>query len=267
MAKYSNTVEYQIRTTLDNSGLTKFQTQLQNLQTELRTMSQLNLIDPTKANKAIETIKQVQTAMQNAFNPKLGIMNNQALISQLNNIKGGFNQIYRDMSLAGTKGLNAFTQLYGQVHKIDTGMKQVSSTTDKIANTIGNTFRWGIIASVFSNILNSLHKSVDYVKELDNSLTQIQMVSASSRDVMNDFAKQANEAAKKLGGTTVQMTEATKVFIQQGLSLSESTMMGEYAVHLANVSEQDSAAASDEITAYRNAFNISLEDMGNAISK
>lgn len=141
LAKYSNTVEYQIRTTLDRSGLTQFQTQLRDLQTELRSMSQLDLIDSTRAKQAIATINQVQTAMKNAFNPKLGMMDNRVLISQLNNIKGGFNQIYKSMSLAGTQGLNAFTQLYGQVHKIDTGMKQVSSTTDKIANTISNTFR------------------------------------------------------------------------------------------------------------------------------
>ena len=63
------------------------------------------------------------------------------------------------------------------------------------------------------------------------------------------------------------MTEATKVFIQQGYSLDKSSQLGEYAVHLANVSEQDSATASDEITAYMNAFKIPLEDLGNAISK
>jgi len=124
-----------------------------------------------------------------------------------------------------------------------------------------------MIASVFSGMMNSIHKSVQYVKDLDKSLTNIQMVTASSRDSMNNFAVQANEAAKKLGGTTVQMTNATEVFIRQGHSLQTSTQLGEYAVHLANVSGQDSALASDEITAYMNAFKIPLEDLGNAVSK
>ena len=141
LAKYSNTVEYRIRTTLDKSGLTQFQAELNNLQTLLQTRGQLKIIDPADAKRAISTIKQVQTAMQTAFNPKLGMMNNQALIASLNQIKGGLKGIYNDMSLAGTRGLNAFNQLQGQVYKIDTGMKQVSSTTDKIMNTFGNTFR------------------------------------------------------------------------------------------------------------------------------
>ena len=115
--------------------------------------------------------------------------------------------------------------------------------------------------------MNSVHQAATYVKDLDRSLTNIMMVSGEARDTMNEFAKSANQVAQRLGGTTVQMTEATKVFIQQGYSLEQSSQLGEYAVHLANVSEQDSATASDEITAYMNAFKIPLEDLGNAISK
>lgn len=115
--------------------------------------------------------------------------------------------------------------------------------------------------------MNSVHQAAQYVKDLDKSLTNIQMVTASARDTMNDFAVEANKVAQRLGGTTVQMTNATEVFIRQGYDLATSTQLGEYAVHLANVSGQDSAMASDEITAYMNAFKIPLEDLGNAVSK
>jgi TP901 family phage tail tape measure protein len=116
-------------------------------------------------------------------------------------------------------------------------------------------------------MMNSVHQAAQYVKDLDQSLTNIMMVSGETRENMNAFAKDANEIAQRLGVTTVQMTEATKVFVQQGFNLSKSSQLGEYAVHLANVSEQDSATASDEITAYMNAFKIPLDDLGNAISK
>ena len=177
------------------------------------------------------------------------------------------NSIYQSFNNAGAAGQRAFTSMYGQIAKIDTGMRSVSKTTDKIFNTMGNTFRWGLIASGFAAIMNSAHQAAEYVSDLDKSLTEIQMVSAASRDNMNELARAANEAAKELGGTTVQMTEATKVFIQQGLSQEEALKMGEYAVHLANVSEQDSTITSDELTAMKNAFQIPIEDLGNAISK
>lgn len=146
-------------------------------------------------------------------------------------------------------------------------MRQISKTGDKIMNTLGNTVRWGLIASAFSSVMNAAHQSVQYVQDLDRSLTNIMMVSGETKANMNDFARSANEIAQRLGGTTTQMTEATKVFVQQGMSLGQSSQMAEYAVHLANISEQDSSTTSDELTAMKNAFKLEIDDMGNAVSK
>ena len=267
MAKYSNTVEYNIRTNLDNSGIAKLQAELTGVESKLKAMSGQEMLSPAVINKALSDIKRVQTALTNAFNPKLGMLNSRAFFQELTAGGRSLNDIYKSMSLAGAQGTKAFNSMYGQIAKIDTGLKQVSKTTDKIMNTMGNTFRWGLIASGFAAIMNSAHQAATYVKELDASLTEIQMVSGQSRDNMNELARAANEAAKELGGTTVQMTEATKVFVQQGLSNEEALKMGEYAVHLANVSEQDSTVTSDELTAMKNAFQIPIEDLGNAVSK
>lgn len=267
MAKYSNTVEYNIRTTLDSSGLTKLTTQIRQVEAALKTVQNQPAFNTSSIDTAITKLSQVQKVLQSSFNSKLGMMDSKALITGLNNIEGGMKGIYQAFSQGGSQGVKAFNSLYGQISKVDTGMKQMSSTTDKIMNTLGNTVRWGLIASAFSQVMNAAHQSVEYVKELDKSLTNIMMVSGETRDNMNEFAKQANLVAQRLGGTTTQMTEATKIFVQQGLSLNESSKLAEYSVHLANVSEQDSATAADEITAYKNAFKINLDDLGNAISK
>ena len=267
MAKYSNTVEYNIRTTLDSSGIAKLQAELTQLQNHVAQLGAKELMPSTQVSKTLGQIKQIQTALTQAFNPKLGMLNSSAFMKNISAMGLSMNEVYKTFSNIGPAGQRAFTSMYGSISKIDTGLRSVSNTTDKIMNTLGNTVRWGLIASGFAAVMNSVHEAARYVSDLDKSLTNIMMVSGETRDTMNEFAKSANDVAKRLGGTTVQMTEATKVFIQQGLTLEESQKMGEYAVHLANVSEQDSAVASDEITAYRNAFKIDLEDMGNAISK
>lgn len=264
LAKYSNTVEYNIRTTLDTSGIAKLKAELTSLQNLTKTRGAQGLLDSSAVNKTLADIEKVKVALNQAFNPKLGMVNNRALF---NSIGKDLNSIYGSFNKLGPEGVRAFAQVYQQVGKIDTGMKQISSTSDKIMNTFGNTFRWGFIASIFSNIMNAAHQSVQYVKDLDESLTNIMMVSGETRDNMNQFAKDANEVAQRLGATTTQMTEAAKVFVQQGMSLQQSSQMGEYAVHLANISEQDSATTSDELTAMKNAFKLEIDDMGNAISK
>lgn len=267
MAKYSNTVEYNIRTTLDNSGISKLQSELTQLQNKINVMGAKKLIPQESVNKTLADITKVKNALTQAFNPKLGMLNTSAFLKNIDKAGLSMSGLYQSFSKAGASGVAAFNSMYGQIAKIDTGMRSVSSTTDKIMNTLGNTVRWGLIASGFAAVMKSVHSAAEYVKDLDKSLTNIQMVTASARDTMNDFAVEANKVAQRLGGTTVQMTNATEVFIRQGYDLATSTQLGEYAVHLANVSGQDSAMASDEITAYMNAFKIPLEDLGNAVSK
>ena len=266
MAKYSNTVEYNIKTTLDSSGIAKLQSQLAQLTTQLKTTSKQSFLKDG-ASESIKDIEKVSAALQKAFNPKLGMFSSGTFFKELKASGRSLGQIYNSFANAGTAGQNAFRNMYGQIMQIDTGMKSISKTSDKIMNTIGNTFRWGMIASVFSQIMNAAHQSVQYVQELDKSLTNIMMVSGETRDNMNEYARTANKVAQQLSATTVAMTNATQVFVQQGYDLPKSQKLAEYSTILGNISQQDTAPASDEITAYMNAYKIPLEDIGNALSK
>ena len=268
ISKYSNTVEYNIRTNLDASGVQKLQSELNIVKNTLRSLGKTGSYGfESQIKPAIQAVKDFQKILNSSFNPKLGMLD----LSKLNKQLIGSTKLVQNLntafSMAGAQGGAAANSTIARLYKMDSGLKSISKTTDKIFNTIGNTFRWGLIASGFAAIMNSAHQAVDYVKELDASLTEIQMVSGQSRDNMNELAHAANEAAKELGGTTVQMTEATKVFVQQGMSNDEALKMGEYAVHLANVSEQESSVTADELTAMKNAFQIPIDDLGNAVSK
>lgn len=104
--------------------------------------------------------------------------------------------------------------------------------------------------------MNAIHSSIDYVKELDDSLTQIMLVTDYNRDSMNQFAKSANEAAKAVSMTTTGMTNASLIFAQQGYDLNQSQELATLSAKLANASQQDTATTSDQITAYMNAYGL-----------
>lgn len=270
MSKYSQTVEYNIKTNLDASGVQKLQTELTAVQNSLRTMSAQmgsGLSFEKEIKPALQAVQQLKTALNSSFNAKLGMLDLSKLNAQLKNGVVNAQQLNKAFSMAGAQGAGMASNLVARLYKVDDGLKSVSKTTDKIANTIGNTFRWGLIASGFSQIMNAAHGAAEYVKDLDQSLTNIMMVSGQTKENMNELARQANEVAQRLGATTTQMTEAAKVFVQQGMDTGQSMQMAEYSVHLANISEQDSATTADELTAMKNAFKINIDDMGNAISK
>lgn len=265
MSKFSNTIQYSLKTTLDSTGITKLQNELRNTENEIRRLHSLELLGSNQTKEAITQIKTIENALTKAFNPNLGMLDSRKLGEQLKAANLSIQGMYKSFSLAGTQGQMAFNNLIGTFGKVDTGLKSISKTTDKIFNTIGNTVRWGVVASGFQGIMNAAHDAVNYVKELDRSLTDIMMVTEYSKEQMNEYARSANEAAKSLGSTTVAMTDATLVFAQQGFDLPESSALAERSTKLANASQQQTAVTSDQITAMMNAYGI--EDDIAAIDK
>lgn len=219
MAKYSSSVEYRIHTTLDNSGIAKLQSEIRQTQQRLKEMQSTGFISKDQLSDSLVQLQRVERAMQKAFNSNLGMLDTRKfsdLISKSNECRVNMNQLGTAFSQVGARGQTAVTSLITQVGKLDTGVKTTNKAVDKMANTIGNTLRWGVVASGFSQMMNAAHQAVQYVKDLDTSLTNIMMVSDYSREAMNEYAQSANDAAKALGSTTVAMTNASLVFAQQG---------------------------------------------------
>lgn len=201
---------------MDSTGLTKLQAQIRQTQNELTKMQATGLIDERQVTDAKRQLTSLQAALSKSFNPKIGLLDMDAFQKNLSKSQTSVAQLSSAFNLAGSKGQAAFTSMIGQIGRIDTRMQSLSKTTDKIMNTVGNTLRWGVIASGFSQMMNSIHSAVDYVRDLDESLTNIMMVTDYSKQQMNEYAKSANEAAKALGSTTTAVTEGTLVYAQQG---------------------------------------------------
>ena len=268
MAKYSNQVTYDIKTTLDASGITKLRSELSKLNQDVATIgkSQWGLKD-SEIQRTINQVNRLQRAITECFNPKIGMLDLSKFNKTLEQEKALLGTINADWAKMGAQGTRAINSLAASVLTLNRDAITVNSTLSKIANTFGNTVRWGITASIFQEMMSSVQGAVSYMKDLDESLTQIQMVTNSSKENMRELAQYANNAAQALGSTTVDYTNAVKVFVQEGFSESESKQYANLSTKLANVSEQNTATTSDQITAYRNAFQLDYEQTVAAMDK
>lgn len=254
--KYSHSVEYNISTKLDKSGLTQLQTQIKQVELTMQQMANKELISGSKVETARGQLQGLSSALTKAFNPSLGILDLSKFRAELTESKVTAQGLQTAFNLTGAQGAQAFGTLARQIGNFNNGFERTSSTLDKMYVTFQNTFRWGLISSFFSSFMNAIHQSVQYAKDLDDSLTQIMLVTDYSRDSMNEYAKAANEAAKAVGQTTVGMTNASLIFAQQGYDLDQSQQLATLSAKLANASQQDTAATSDQITAYMNAYGL-----------
>lgn len=261
--KYSNTVEYNINTKLDSSGLTKLQAQIKQLENSMQQMSNRELLNSDKVQAAKTQLEGLNTALTNSFNSSLGILDLSKFRAELDSSGVSASGLQSAFSMMGAEGQAALNGLTTQIANFNGGMERTSSAIDKVFTTFSNTFRWGLVSSFFSQFMNAIHSSVSYVKELDDSLTQIMLVTDYNRDSMNQFAKSANEAAKAVSMTTTGMTNASLIFAQQGYDLGQSQELATLSAKLANASQQDTATTSDQITAYMNAYGLesSIEEL------
>ena len=171
-----------MRTTLDASGITQLQGQLASISTQLDQMQSKELISPKEVYAAQRDIKQLGDALSSSLNPQTRLLDLSQFQKQLSGIS--LSQLEQSMSKVGSTGQIAFGNMIGQIGRIDTSFKSISSFADKIFNTMGNTVRWGVTASIFQTIQNSLYRAVDYVQELDTSLNNIRIVTSASNEDM-----------------------------------------------------------------------------------
>jgi len=80
--------------------------------------------------------------------------------------------------------------------------------------TLTNTLRWTIASKAINSVTGSIQKAWGFTKQLDASLTDIMIVTGKSSSEMEKFAKQANKAAKAIGGTTKEYTDAALIYYQ-----------------------------------------------------
>ena len=268
MAKYSNQVTYDIKTTLDASGITKLRSELNKLNQDVATIGkkQWGLKD-SEIQRTVAQVNRLQTAITECFNPKIGMLDLSKFNRTLEQEKALLGTINTDWAKMGAQGTRAINSLASSVLNLNKDAITMNSTLSKIANTFSNTVRWGITASIFQEMMSSVQGAVSYMKDLDESLTQIQMVTNSSKEDMRELAQYANNAAQALGSTTTDYTNAVKVFVQEGFSESESKQYANLSTKLANVSEQSTAVTSDQITAYRNAFQLDYQQTVEAMDK
>ena len=128
---------------------------------------------------------------------------------------------------------------------------KINGLYDNLKKTAG----WQISSSIIHGVMGQYQQAIGYAKALDKSLTDIRIVTGQSADQMARFAKEANAAAKKLSTTTVDYTDASLIYYQQGLSDAEVKKRSDITIKMANATGVSAAKVSDQLTSIWNNFD------------
>lgn len=263
-------VMYDINFNVDMSSLELLKEALNNIQT----MSSSTYIKINGAKDAENQLKQLKTtasqveiAMDAAFNPKLNTLN----LDQFNAIlqKSGLTiqEIGRRFNSAGDNGKRAFRDLTEQLFTANTELKKSKTFLENIGDTLFNAAKWSMAYGVINLLQNGIRQAWTYSVSLDSALNDIRIVTGKSYEDMEKFAKSANKAAKALGTSTIDYTQGSLIYYQQGLSDKQVQARTSVSAKVANVTGQSMQEVSEELTAVWNGFQVSAENAESYVDK
>jgi TP901 family phage tail tape measure protein len=133
-------------------------------------------------------------------------------------------------------------------------MKRSNALLSEMWVTMKNTARWQLTSSALHGFMSALSTAYGYAQDLNESLTNIRIVTSKSTEEMEAYASAANKAAAALNTTTTNYTDASLIYYQQGLDDEAVQARTEATVKLANVTSQSAETVSEQLTAIWNNF-------------
>ena len=257
MPKYtSNRIDLNVGFNVDKTGLDQVKKTFQQIQNIKPTsfkgsQGQLNLIK--------EKAKQVEVALEKAFNVKLNTINIETFRKELSTIAPSMDKLYADFAKLGSAGKAAFNAMSSSLMTTNIQLRETQSLLQSFGNTMINTIKWGFASSIINGFTSSIQQAVSYVEGLDKSLTNIRIVTGDSREEMAQFADQANRASQALGRSTMDYTKAALSYYQQGLSDEQVAARTEATLKAQNITGAGQEMA-DYLTAVWNGYRVANEE-------
>ena len=255
------------------ADVTQTISQLNKVKSELKTIAQDSSIkvDLTDLNKLISDIDKYKKALKNST--AIGsdeILNTNQLKSFEKNLGTSLDSIINKTNKY-YKEANKATQITNEqaesLSRLEAPAKRGSTAIDKLGVSLTNSLRYNIVNDFVDNFLSKGGEVVDLLTEVDDKLTQIQIVSGKTSGAIQGVRQDALIGAKNLASITEDVLSAYETYYQQGLSSNEAKSRAEATIMAANVSDQSVSTTAEQVTAVLNGFNISATNTVDVLGK
>lgn len=238
-----------------NADTSQAKKSIQELQQSLSKISSMKVGDNLQLKEASEAAKMLSYHLNQAYNATTGNIDLSALNHSLQKSSTNVTQLSNKLLQAGTTGQQAFVNLAQAISTAEYPMFRLGKRLTEFGNTLKNTVRWQFSSSMIHGMMGAYQQAIGYAEDLNESLTNIRVVTGNSVEEMARFAEYANKAAKSLGTTTTAYTDAALIFYQQGLGENQVKERTDITVKMANVTGQNVTTVSDQLTSIWNNFN------------
>ena len=218
-----------------------------------------------KLKDASEEAERLKSALSIAFNSDLGELNLKKFQAALGSSGRSLSDFHTILKDGGEEGQKVFDSFASTMMHMEPPIKRSTKLADDLFKTLSNTVKWSIASSLVNTFSGQLQKAFYYTKDLNQSLTNIRIVTGQSSSEMARFADHANKAARALGATTLEYANASLIYYQQGKGDQEVERLTDITLRSAKVSKASADEMSNYLTAVWNGYKIGVQGAERAV--
>ena len=166
--------------------------------------------------------------------------------------------------------VNDAKQATQSMNQLSSATKSTSSAFDKLRNAAKDMFSAERISlTAYVAIMREINKAaenmVQSVKNIDKAITDLSIATNMSRKETAALVNEYNAYAKQLASTTTQVTSAADDYLRAGKTMSEANALIKDSIILSKLGKIDSGAATEDLLATMNGFDMSVEEVNKAL--
>ena len=163
------------------------------------------------------------------------------------------------------------TQLQQALHNINTAGQQSQSVFSSLGSTFKEAFSAYSLANVMQDMLYKIadgaREAVGTVKELNDSITSLEMATGENYNTVKQMMSQYNEMGQELGSITTDIAEGADSWLRQGKSVQETNQLLKDSMVLSKVSDLSAADSTQYLTSAMNGYKVAAEDVMSIVDK
>ena len=145
-------------------------------------------------------------------------------------------------------------------HDSDTFGEVMGKNIKKVA-------QWAIATTAIYGSLKQIGEAVQFIKDLNKEMTNIQVVTGQTKQEVDALAKSFNETALAIGATTIEVSQSALEFIRQGKSAEESGTLVRNSMMMSKLANMESSDAANYLTSIMNGYKMTVEETTSAVDK
>lgn len=166
---------------------------------------------------------------------------------------------------------NSAKEAEKNINNINNAVKQTTKSAEtfgqKLKNALGIGSAAAIVYKGISLIRQAANNAVNSVKELNESLTNLRIVTNASQTEAEQYMTTYNSMAQSLGATTTEVADTATGWLRQGKTISETNQLINDSIKLSKIGMINSADATTYLTSALNGYKLEASQATSVVDK